>query len=165
MQSNSCSNPKPDPTASLLRAMFRLSRCAWRRFAPAPDHVNACEYARIGLSVWRAKPAVLHEYENWFFEPERPRPVAETRAKAAALTGRPDLAMVEDDPWINDWLKLGRDLFKANWDKSGRNFLPMLMAGPMLVSGEIKTDAELFDLLEKYMGLKRPSAPPVSVTQ
>ena len=123
----------------------------------APDHANACEYARLGMAVWRAKPAALAAYDDWFFEPEKPRPVEEARAKASALTGRADLDAMLADPWIDDWLKLGRDLFKANWDRTGRNFLPMLNVSQVLSSGEIKTDDELYDILEKHVGLKRPA--------
>jgi uncharacterized membrane protein len=122
-----------------------------------PDHVNACAYARIGMAVWRARPEVMMEYENWFFEPAKPRPVAEVRAKAMELTGRADFDAVLADPWIENWLKLGRDLFKANWDRTGHNFLPMLNVGPVLSAGQIKSDAELYGLLEQHLGLKRPT--------
>jgi hypothetical protein len=125
--------------------------------ATGPDHVNACEYARIGMAVWRAKPSALATYEEWFFEPTKPRPVAEVRAKAIELTGRPDLDAVMTDPWIDEWLKLGRDLFKANWDRTGRNFLPMLNVGAVLSSGKLESDDELYGILEQHVGLKRPS--------
>lgn len=126
--------------------------------ATGPEHVNACEYARIGMAVWRAKPAALAAYEEWFFEPTKPRPVAEARAKAIELTGRPDLDTVMADPWIDDWLKLGRDVFKANWDRTGRNFLPMLNVGAVLSSGKLESDDELYGILEQHVGLKRPAS-------
>lgn len=124
-----------------------------------PDHVNACEYARIGMAVWRAKPATFAAFEEWFFEPEKPRSVAEVRAKAVELTGRSDLDAIMADPWIDDWLKLGRDVFKANWDRTGRNFLPMLNVGSVLSSGKLESDDELYNILEQHLGLKRPAAP------
>jgi len=126
--------------------------------ATGPDHIHACEYARIGLAVWRAKPAAFGAFEDWFFEPQKPRPVAEVRAKAIELTGRPDLDAVMADPWIEDWLKLGREVFKANWDRTGRNFLPMLNIGPVLSSGKLESDDELYGILEQHVGLKRPAA-------
>ena len=123
----------------------------------APDQMNACNYARIGMAVWRARPEVMMAYENWFFEPVKPRPVAEVRAKAIELTGRADFDAVLADPWIDNWLKLGIDLFKANWDRTGHNFLPMLNVGPVLSAGQIKSEAELYGLLEQHLGLKRPA--------
>lgn len=122
-----------------------------------PDHVNACAYARIGMAVWRTRPEVMMAYENWFFEPVKPRPVAEVRAKAIEVTGRADFDAVLADPWIDNWLKLGIDLFKANWDRTGHNFLPMLNIGPVLSAGQIKSEAELYGLLEQHLGLKRPA--------
>jgi len=122
----------------------------------APDHVNACEYARIGMAVWRTRPEVFAEYEEWFFAPETPRPVPEVLAKAAELTGREDFSAATADPWIDEWLKLGRDVFQTNWDLTGRNFLPMVNIGTVLSSGVIETDDELYGILEKHLGLKRP---------
>jgi uncharacterized membrane protein len=130
----------------------------------APDHTNACVYARIGMAVWRAKPSVFGEYEEWFFEPERPLPVAEVLAKAIQMTGRPDLEKLMVDPWIDNWLRLGRDIFKTNWDLTGRNFLPMLNIGTVLSSGELKDDNELYDILEKHLGLKRPRSTNTAAT-
>ncbi|NJN05710.1 MAG: hypothetical protein HC814_04090 [Rhodobacteraceae bacterium] len=55
-------------------------------------------------------------------------------------------------------MKLGRDLFKANWDRTGRNFLPMLNIGAVLSSGRLESDDELYNILEQHAGLKRPGA-------
>lgn len=130
----------------------------------SPDHVDACQYARIGMAVWRARPGVYGEYEEWFFATERPRPLAEVKARAIELTGRDDFDKVVADPWIDEWLKLGRDLFKANWDASGRSYLPMLNFGHVMSSGELKNDQELYDILEKEAGLKPPSSAATSAT-
>lgn len=126
--------------------------------ATAPDHVNACVYARIGMAVWRAKPEIYGKYEEWFYETERPRSLEEVKAKAIELTGSTDFDAAMADPWIDKWLKLGRDVFKANWDASGRSYLPMLNVGQVLSSGELKGDDELYNILEKHLGLKRPTA-------
>lgn len=124
-----------------------------------PDHANACEYTRINLAVWRAKPEVFAEYEEWFFEPERPRPVAEVLAYASRLTGRNDLEELGNDPWIADYLAKGQGIFKENWERTTRNMLPMLMIGGTLSSGSIETDLELHDILVQHLGLQPAPVP------
>ncbi len=36
---------------------------------------NSCDYARLGLAVWRAKPEAHRQFDDWMFEPVKPPPV------------------------------------------------------------------------------------------
>lgn len=147
-----------DELAVVLVPMPLDSNCNPLLNTTGADHVNACEYARIGMAVWRARPEVFADYEDWFFEPEKPRPLGEVLARAIDLTGRPDLQEVAREPWIDAYLKTGVGIFTENWQRTGRNILPMLMVGTALSSGKIDSDSELLRILEDNVGLKR-SAP------
>ena len=50
-----------------------------------PSHKDACEIARIALSVWRLSPEAFPDYHNWLCDTESGRTVLEARQRAEAL--------------------------------------------------------------------------------
>jgi len=123
-----------------------------------PDHVDACQYARIALALFKSREEVFHDYEHWFFETPRPRPLDKVRLKAAEWSGSTDFNSVLKAPGIEAWIQLGIQIFRANYDQTKKGILPMIMAGPAIMAGEVKSDQELVDFLVENMGLKRLSA-------
>lgn len=119
------------------------------------DHVNACQYARIALSVFKEKEEKFHDFENWLFETERPRPINEVYARAKDLSGVNDLDAVINHPGVEAWIKLGIEVFKINHQKSQQGVLPMIMAGNAIMAGDIASDQALVDFLATNLGLPR----------
>ncbi|GEM_PF-343992 len=119
------------------------------------DHVNACQYARIGLGVFKAKEEVFQDYENWFFETPRPRPLAEVHQKAAQLSGRADFDSVLKEPGIEAWIQLGVQVFDANYKQTKQGILPMIMVGQAVMAGEVRSDEELINVLVNNLGMER----------
>ena len=120
-----------------------------------PDHVNACDYAKIALAVFKEKEERFHEFENWFFETEKPRPLEQVYALAEDWTEAEDFEAVINHPGVEAWVNLSIQVFQLNYQKSQQRILPMLMAGPAISAGEIKTDKELLDFLVDNLGLPR----------
>lgn len=127
------------------------------------DHVNACQYARIALGVFKLNEEVFHDFEHWFFETERPRSVAEVQRKASEWAAQPDFDSVLNNPGIAAWIQLGIQVFKENYDKTKKGTLPMIMTGSAITAGEVKSDEELINILVENLGLERrttATAPP-----
>ena len=76
-------------------------------FLPARVHSvsNACEYARLGLAVWRAKPAAHRQFDDWMFTGDRPAAsgggAGHTPRNSSART-KLQAALV--DPWLEEQL-------------------------------------------------------------
>ncbi len=109
-----------------------------------PDHTNACEYARIGLAVWRAQRQKLPEYEDWFFAPLRPPAPAEAQAEAMRLVGSNALAKAMADPWVENQLRFNISIYATNRLRYKKTNLPQLVLGTNLVTGVISSNELAF---------------------
>ncbi len=127
-------------------------------FLPPQAHSvsNACEYARLGLAVWRAKPAAHSQFEEWMFEGTRPAPVAQAREYAAQLVGPALLEAALKDPWIEQQLVADCRLHRTNWITSGEPGMPQLIIGDIISSGPLSSVEHLVILLNRYLGLSSP---------
>jgi uncharacterized membrane protein len=115
------------------------------------EHAHACEYARLGLGVFRAQPAAFREFDDWMFDPIDPPRIEQARAKANSLAGAQALERALGDPWIDERLASSVALYEANAHASrGDTRLPQIVIGDTLVSGTIGTADELFQLLARH---------------
>ena len=124
-----------------------------------PDHTNACEYARIGLAVWRAQREKLPEFDDWVFAPPRPPTPAAVRAEAMRLVGTNAFERAFGDPWIQEQLELSIRLFATNRARYKKGNLPQLMIGTNHVSGVIRSN-DLDRLLTNQFDFRPPDPPP-----
>ncbi|MEW6156651.1 MAG: vitamin K epoxide reductase family protein [Verrucomicrobiota bacterium] len=121
-------------------------------------HVAACDLARLGLSVWRAKREAFPEFVDWIFAPASPPPVSAARERAAQLVTPERLTTAQSDPWVEEHLRLSTSLYHTNLLRSGRSTMPQLILDGNLILGEIRSVQELTQLIDKYLVLKT-SAP------
>jgi uncharacterized membrane protein len=128
-------------------------------FLPARVHSvsNACEYARLGLAVWRAKPAAHRQFDEWMFTGDRPPPLEEARAYAAQLVGADRLQAAFGDPWLEEQLFTDFRLHTTNWSVGGSAALPQLVIGDVISSGPLNSVEHLMILLNRYLGLIPPA--------
>ena len=117
-----------------------------------PDHANACEYARIGLAVWRAAPAKHDEFEEWIFAGEKPPPLEATQARARQLLGDAVFEKTIADAWVELQLKLNVAIYELAF-KSGQGSMPQMMIGSKVAVGTYPKD-DLMKLLSTELGLK-----------
>jgi uncharacterized membrane protein len=127
-------------------------------FLPARVHSvsNACEYARLGLAVWRAKPAAHRQFDDWMFTGERPPPLEEAKAYAAQLVGGEKLQAAIGDPWLEEQILVDCRLHSTNWITGGSAALPQLVMGDVISSGPLNSVEHLMILLNRYLGMIPP---------
>src|SRR5439155_4461327 len=74
------------------------------RRTPRP-HTNACDFARLGLAVWRADKTKHPEFDKYVFSGETPPPLPQAVERARQLVGPAAFDKAVADPWINEQLK------------------------------------------------------------
>ena len=118
---------------------------------------NACEYAQLGLAVWRAKPAAFQQFDDWMFAPDEPVPVEQAREYAAKLVGADKLQAAAGDPWVAEQLAIDCRLHYTNWVVGGSPSLPQLIVGDVVSSGPLNSVDHLMILLSRYLSLTPPA--------
>jgi uncharacterized membrane protein len=127
-------------------------------FLPARGHsvTNSCEYAQLGLAVWRAKPESHRQFDDWMFEGDRPPPLEQARERAAQLVGGEKLQASMADPWLQEQILNSSRLHQTNWATSGEMVLPQLMIGDVISSGPLNSAEHLMMVLHRYLNLSQP---------
>ncbi len=115
-----------------------------------PAHKEACHYARLALAVWNAKPEVFETYHDWLMEPKVVPSVASVRGKAAELIGEAALEQALADEAISRRIEADGLIY----DLAGHGTIPKLMTETFVASGQSQTAEQLFELLEKQIGLQ-----------
>jgi len=123
-----------------------------------PPHTNACEYAKLGLAVWRANHKAQHEFDDWIFKPEHPPGLVEARQYAANLVGSNQLARALQDPWVTNTMRQGINIYSTNYLHYRNGNMPQLIIGTNLTQGTFSGPAELYKAIEQQLGLKPPSS-------
>lgn len=118
---------------------------------------NSCEYARLGLAVWRAKPTAHRQFDDWMFQADWPAPLEEARAYAAQLAGGDKLQAALGDPWLEEQLLTDCRLQATNLIISGEVGLPQLIIGDVISSGPLNSVEHLTILLNRYLRLTPPA--------
>lgn len=117
-------------------------------------HSNACEYAKLGLAVWKANPKVHEEFDDWLFAPEHPPELSAAREHAARLVGAQKLEMTLTNQWVTDYLRLAISVYATNAIHVRQGAMPQVIIGTNLLTGT-NTVEELYRRLENQLGLKR----------
>jgi uncharacterized membrane protein len=119
---------------------------------PNPNHTNACEYAKLGLSVWRADRARHHEFDEYLMAGEKPPPVDAARQRAVQLVGAVALDRAGRDPWVTQQLSMDVAMYELAY-KAGQGSMPQLILGQNVAVGTYLKD-DLIKLLVERLGLK-----------
>ena len=120
--------------------------------------MNACAYADCGLAVWRANPAKLPVFDDWFFAPPLPPTPQQAEAEAMRLVGTNEYKQALSDPWIQDTVQFSIRLYATNYYRYHKGVLPELLIGTNLVSGQVPSVDELGKLLATQFNLSLPEA-------
>ena len=117
-------------------------------------HAEACDYARVGLAVWRAKPKVQAQFDDWVFSPPTPPPFSQTRQHASQLVGAKEFESALKDPWIEEQIQRDIAIYETNYLRGVGN-MPQLIIGTNVATGTFASVDELFRLLTNNFGMKR----------
>jgi uncharacterized membrane protein/protein-disulfide isomerase len=112
---------------------------------PVTDPANrgACDYARLALAVWRARPEAFREYDAWLFGGDTVPALAEARARAGRLIGTAALERALADPWIGRQIATDVRLYIAASQATNSLRLPQLIFADAAISGSVESAAEL----------------------
>lgn len=123
------------------------------KVTPRP-HRQACEFARLGLALWRADPQAFLKFDRLIFG-ELPHPSLEQARKYAIdLIGEARLANSLKDEWIEKTLKIGLDIYAENGRQTGSFKMPQLMVGRVVNTGTLPRLEDLLSLLQTNLALK-----------
>lgn len=125
----------------------------------AQANLNACEYARLGLAVFRTRPAAFQEFDDWLFDSNSIPPIEQARAKAGELAGKEPLAAALAGSWVKDQLKTDVDLYMIDSQVMRNAHLPQLLFGDAAIAGSIETMDELLRVFNQRELLRRSTAP------
>lgn len=117
---------------------------------------QACDYARIGLAVWRANRKALSQFDDWMFTPASPPPLAEARQHASQLAGFIGFEAAMKDPWLDAQIQRDVSIYETNYLRGIGN-MPQLIVGTNLSSGNFARVDDLYRLLSDKLGLKAPA--------
>jgi uncharacterized membrane protein/protein-disulfide isomerase len=118
-----------------------------------PAHTNACDYARLGLAVWRADRTKHREFDDWLFRPDHPPPLPEARQFAAHLVGAAAFDNAIQDPWVEQQLRQDVAIYELAY-RAQQGSMPQLILSTNVAVGTFLPD-QLFKLLENNLGLKK----------
>ena len=113
------------------------------------SHKNACDYARLSLSVWKLDRSKFVEFHSWLMEGERPPSNIEARRYAMELVG--------EEVLLSENLKSETlSSFAGNSDTMMRMNagLPLILTPKGKVSGIPTNERDWFNFLETRIGLK-----------
>lgn len=111
-------------------------------------HENACDYARLGLAVWRAMPDQFLKFDEFIFKPETPPSLSDSAAFAAKLVGADNLQSALKDPWIGKQIQEDISLLQYNYQATGKGQMPQLLIGSALTAGTLQSIDRLYSLVE-----------------
>jgi len=114
---------------------------------------NSCEYARLGLAVWRAKPEAQRQFDDWMFATVKPPPLEQAHEYAAQLVGADKLKSVLADPWIQQQILTDCKIHRANWLAVDSSAMPQIIMGDAVSSGPLNSVEHLLILLNRYLGM------------
>ncbi|MCX6906180.1 MAG: hypothetical protein NTW03_22410 [Verrucomicrobia bacterium] len=117
-------------------------------------HANACEYAKLGLAVWRANPGAFAQFDDWLFTLEQIVPSDQAKQYAAQLVGADKLEKALADEWITQQIHTDGYLYHSNYLKMGNSILPELILGPVVSFGPLNSVQDLYKLLDQHLGVK-----------
>jgi len=123
------------------------------------SNTNACEFAHLGLAVWRAKPGVYRQFDDWMFAADPNLLTLEAAKKyAAQLVGADKLDKALSDPWVDKQILTDCQIHFANWQATGRPAMPQLILGGAISIGPLDSVEHLQALLGRYLDL-HPARP------
>jgi hypothetical protein len=113
------------------------------------EHADACDYARIGLAVWRANRKAHPQFDDWMFAPPAPPPLAEVTEYAEKLTGVRVLRTALKDPWIEAQLQRDISVYETNY-LHGVGNMPQLIIGTKIYGSFEKAEDLIRVLHESF---------------
>ena len=147
-----------DRLAILSLPMPLDTNCNWILRYQNPKHRGGCEYAKLGLAVWRADRSKHQEFDDWLFTNQPLPALDQARWRAAGLVGSNALLAALADSWITNLLAHNIALYDTNHSRLNVGAMPELMIGSNVISGQVQFP-DLLRSLGLQFGLATNSLP------
>lgn len=123
-----------------------------------PAHANACEYARLGLAVWRTDREAFEKFDSWVFDSWKPSsptavPLDQVRQHAIELVGEEKLNLALADEWVNRQIQTNVAIYQANIREVGSGSMPQLILGQSVSVGALNRVDQLYKMIGERFGL------------
>jgi len=115
---------------------------------------DACVLARLSLAVWYVAPEKYAEYHDWLLGAVDARQAKEARQRAGEVIGESALRKQFDGWRIDQRVRLNVALFET----AGTGMIPKLLFRQVVLRGHMKSQEDLFEQLEKELGLTPPAS-------
>ena len=120
------------------------------------EHAQACDYARIGLAVWRANRKAQAQFDDWIFDAPAPPPLAEARQYASEISGLIGFEAAMKDLWIERQIQRDISIYETNYLRGIGN-MPQLFIGTNVAYGNFARVEDLYRVLSNNFGLRVPA--------
>lgn len=110
-------------------------------------HMQACDYARLGLAIRRVGLEPYEQYDQWFFNLSKTPSLDEARQHAIGLIGKAALDKNITDPWIDKTIQTSVAIYARNEKEIHSLQLPQLIIGDAVIAGPIHTVDQLVNVL------------------
>ena len=133
-------------------------------YVPAENNAfeHSCELARIGLAVWLSDWDAFVGFENWMFSYDsgsrwQPRSLEAARNQAKVLIGAQALEAAMADPWVEQYLHLGIQIF-GKTVVNGKGGIPKLIYENRWVIPvpNVHSPDDLIAVLQNNLGVPEP---------
>ncbi|MDB6039961.1 MAG: Vitamin epoxide reductase [Verrucomicrobiales bacterium] len=122
-------------------------RCNSMLTRTKPIHMQACDYARLGLAIRRAGLEPYEQYDQWFFNLSKTPSLEEARQHAIQLIGKAALDKNITDPWIDKTIQTSVAIYAKNDKEIHSLQLPQLIIGNAVIAGPIHGVDQLVNVL------------------
>lgn len=117
-------------------------------------HSNACFYARLGLTVWRASKEKHAAFDEFLFTGEKPPPLEAAFKYARDLVGAEKFEQALRDPWVGQELARSISIYATNYFHIRNGSMPQIMINTNLTAGSLGTEQDLLGVIGKQLGLR-----------
>jgi protein-disulfide isomerase len=119
---------------------------------PMSAHTNACALARLGLTVWRAKPSAAAQFDDWVFGPPNPPLPAAATNYARRLVGTNAFDLALTNQWIDEQIRQDVAIYAEIYRRYNKGAMPEVIIGTNIISGVFTPDV-LARMLAEQFGL------------
>jgi uncharacterized membrane protein/protein-disulfide isomerase len=137
-----------DQVAIVIRPAALSPKCNPYVTRKSRDHADACEYSKLALAVWRMDPDKFPSFHDWLLDAEKIPSISVAKKRAVRLVGTGVLLREINGSPVREMLDLNNQILHGT--KKG---LPILITPAGSLSGVPKSDEQLFELLEQYLGM------------
>ena len=148
--------PKYDGKLSCLLIPVPLdAKCNSLMQTTHPDHVDACEYAKICLAVHQVAPEKYDAFDQWLFsEHDTAKPLKQVRVHADNLAGKEALGQAISSNALEGQIQKNIEAYELNSKNGGSSSMPQTIVNDRVMFGPPPSAQALDDILNQLFDLK-----------